>query len=153
VLTEPAVIGEVFLFELGPPSSLFLEDLGVNVFQAGVDVFGLDVEVFLPVVSEVVEALLEVLAAVVQQERHHALLVDRASTEANFLRAGFAEEYKLPGVAIFLVGATLATGRILGGPGGTRVAGDELRCEYAATGAVNLVRQDGLDRLYPVDVH
>jgi hypothetical protein len=48
-----------------PPHVFLGEDAGLNILQARARVARVDVQVFLPVVRQVVEAVLEVFAAVV----------------------------------------------------------------------------------------
>src|SRR5437879_1867404 len=54
VLAEPAVVGEVLLFQLRPPGGFFFEDLWIDILEAGINIFWFDVQVFLPIVGQVV---------------------------------------------------------------------------------------------------
>jgi hypothetical protein len=147
------VVRKVFLFEAGPPGGLFFEYIRSDVLEASVRLLRRDVQVLLPVFGQVVEAFLEVLAAVLDEEGHHAFLVDGAGAETQLTGAGRAEEYELSGLAVFLVGAVLTAGRVLGGPRGARVAGYKLGRERLATRASDLVLKDVINRLCPVDLH
>jgi hypothetical protein len=153
VLAEPAVVVEVLLFEARPPGRLLLEDVRRYVLETGARVFRLDVEVFLPVISQVVQALLEVLPAVLHEESHHAFLVDGPGAEPQFLGAVLTEEDQLARLAVLFVSAVLATRCVFGGPRGARVAGNQLRGQDAASGTADLVSEYVLDRLDPVNLH
>ena len=60
---------------------------------SGLPIWGVDAEAFLPVVGDVVQALFEVLAAILHEQRHHAFLVHRPRPHAQLTGAGGGEEH------------------------------------------------------------
>src|SRR3990172_4799258 len=56
-LTEPLVDLEVLLFEIAAPVVLLFEEFRIDVLETLVHLLGVDVEVFAPVIRQVVERL------------------------------------------------------------------------------------------------
>src|SRR3990172_580197 len=134
-LAQPEGDLEVLLLQVAPPAVLFSEQLWVNLLQPLLHLVRVDVEVFAPVVGQVVQRLFQVAAALLDQRRHEAIFIHAPSAQPHESSAALAEDDELAGVAVLALAAALAQGRPFGGFGRSQVADEHLFREAATTGA------------------
>src|SRR5450759_1217534 len=152
-LAEPGVDLEVLLLQVAAPVVLLREQVGVHLIEALLHLFGFDVQVLAPEIADVVQRLLEIAPALVEEGGHKAFFVDAAAAQAQSGGAIFAEHDELSRVAVLLLGAASAERRPLRGLRQAQVADENIVSQRAAARTGELLAEDVVYGALPVDFH